>query len=179
MSDQTFRELLAPALADLAAVSPSNTEVALIPVSTPSKLAVAALAVEKPKLYKVTASGLLTSGATAVNWTITPRWGTSNAGVSLGASQAVAKTTGLTNVPWVLQAWALFRTVNNAAATQSVVVMGGTFESAGIARDIVFGGTTATVDTTTAQGFWFGIAASGADVSATFTPKLSLVELVN
>jgi hypothetical protein len=127
----------------------------------------------------VTLGGLVTTGATAVNWTITPRWGTANTGVTFGASQAVAKTVSLTAVPWMLQAWLQVRAVNDVTATQTTAVLHGTFESAGTARDMVFGGTTATIDTTAAAGFWFGIVASGADVSATFTPKLSLVETLN
>jgi hypothetical protein len=179
MSRQSFREPLAPALADLATVAPSTTEVALIPVSTVSRLSVAALTALPGQVWKVTAGGVVTTGATAVNWTITPRWGTSNAGVTLGASQAVAKTVSLTGVPWMLQAWMVFRTINDTAATSSTAVMTGTFESAGMARDVVFGGTTATIDTTATAGFWFGIVASALDTSATFTPKLVVVEPLN
>lgn len=179
MSRQGFRELLAPPLADLATVSPSTTEVALVPVSAASRLAVPALTALPGQMWKITLGGIVTTGATAVNWTITPRWGTSNAGVSLGPSQAVAKTVSLTGVPWLLQAWMQFRAINDVTATQSIAVMHGSLESAALARDIVFGGTTATIDTTSALGFWFGIVASGADVSATFTPKMSLVEPTN
>lgn len=179
MSRQGFEEIYRPPLADLANVAPSTTEVALVPVSAASKLAVPALQVEHSQAFEIYASGVVTTGATAVNWTITPRWGTSNAGTSLGASQAVAKTTGLTAVPWELRARAQFRLVNDVSATSSVLVLTGTFESAGASREIVFGGTTATVDTTAAAGFWLGIVASGADVSATFTPKIVQVAPLN
>jgi hypothetical protein len=178
MARQDYRALLArPPVADLATVSPSTTEVALVPVSTGSKLSIPANTFEPNQGVKIYAAGTVVTGATAINWTLTPRWGTSNAGVTLGASTAVAKTASVT-VPWVLQAFARFRTVRDDAATQSTLLLHGTFESAGAARDIVFGGTLGTVDTTSAQGFWFGIVASGADVSATFTPKDVWVETV-
>lgn len=179
MAQQTWRDILAaPPLANLANVSPSTTEVALVPVSAGSKLSIAGMTFRPGQIFKVTASGLVTTGATAVNWTITPRWGTSNAGTTLGASQAVAKTTGLTAVPWLLQFWLQFRTVNDTAATQSTVIGAGSFESAGTARDIVIGGTAATIDTASAGGLWLGIITSGADVSATFTPQIVLSEII-
>lgn len=178
MSRQGFREAYKPPLADLAAVSPSNTEVALIPVASATKLAIPAFAIEPGQAFEIYAAGTVVTGATAVNWTVTPRWGTSNAGVTLGASTAVAKTVSVT-VPWVLRALAQFRVVRDDAATQSTLMLTGTLESAALARDMVFGGTQGAIDTTTAQGFWFGIVASGADVSATFTPKQVLVEPIN
>lgn len=179
MAQQTWRDWLAATpLANLTAVSPSNTEVALIPVSAASKLSIPAMTFRPGQIFKVTASGIVTTGATAINWTITPRWGTTNAGTTLGASQAVAKTVSLTAVPWLLQFWLQVRTVNDTAATQSTVVGIGSFESAGTARDIVIGGTAATIDTSTAQGLWFGIVASGADVSATFTPQIVIPEVI-
>jgi hypothetical protein len=179
VSQQTYRDLLAaPPLANLANISPSNTEVALIPVSAGSKLAIAAMTLKPAQVLKVTAGGVVTTGATAINWTITPRWGTTNAGTTLGASQAVAKTASLTAVPWLLQFWLQVRTVNDTAATQTTVVGVGSFESAGTARDIVIGGTAATIDTASAAGLWFGIVASGADVSATFTPQIVIPETI-
>jgi hypothetical protein len=81
-------------------------------------------------------------------------------------------------VPWLLQFWLVFRAINDIASTSSVAIGGGSFESAGVTRDMVIGGTTATIDTTTAQGLWFGIVASGADVSATFFPQLVIVETI-
>jgi hypothetical protein len=179
MSRQYFRELLEPlALADFAPVTVTNTEATIAPVSATSGLAIPATAIRPGQAYKITAAGLITTSATAVNVTINPRWGTSAAGVLLGASTTVAKTASLTNVPFVVQLWAQFRTVNNVTATQSTVIAHGTFESAAVARDMVFGGTTATIDTTTAQGFWLGLLASGADTS-TITTKTVLVETLN
>jgi hypothetical protein len=179
MAQQTYRDMLVAApLANNANIAPSSTEVALIPVSALSGLSYAGVTFKPGQLLKVTASGVVTTGATAVNWTITPRWGTSNGGVSFGASAAVAKTTGLTAVPWLLQIWVHFRSINNVSATQSVAMAGGSFESAGTSRDIVFGGTSATIDTVSASGLWLGIVASGADVSATFTPQLVISEIL-
>jgi hypothetical protein len=178
MSRQGFREAYPPPLADLASVSPSTTEVALIPVSTVSRLAIPAFTALPGQVFSIKAGGSVTTGVTAVNWTITPRWGTSNAGVSLGSSQLVAKSTSVT-AGWFLQAYAQFRLVNDTAATQSTLVLHGTLQSGGLARDAVFGSTTATVDTTAAAGFWFGIVASGVDVSATFGVKFVLVEPIN
>lgn len=178
MSRQDWRGLFGrPPVVDLAGIAPSTTEVALVPVAVGSKLAAPANSFDVNQGVKIYAAGTVVTGATAVNWTVTPRWGTTNAGVILGASVAVAKTASVT-VPWVLQAWARWRVVRDDAATQSSLILHGTIESAGFARDIVFGGTVGTVDTTTAQGFWFGIVASGADVSATFTPKDVWVETV-
>lgn len=179
MAQQTYRDLLsAPPLANQANISPSNTEVALVPVSALSGLSFAGATFRPGQLLKVTVSGVVTTGATAVNWTITPRWGTANTGVTFGASAAVAKTTGLTAVPWLLQFWLHFRTINNVTATQSTAMAGGSFESAGAARDLVLGGTAATIDTVSASALWLGIVASGADVSATFTPQLVVTEIL-
>lgn len=178
MSRQAYRELLKPVWADLATAAPSTTEIALVPVTAATKLAVAANVIDVPQTWKITLAGTVVTGATAVNWTITPRWGTTNGGVTLGASTAVAKTASVT-VPWVLQWWGTFRVGRADAATQGTLIGHGTFESAGAARDIVFGGTQGTVDLTTGQGWWFGIVASGADVSATFTPKQALVEILD
>jgi hypothetical protein len=68
--------------------------------------------------------------------------------------------------------------VNDTAATQTTVVGAARSSRPAFARDIVIGGTAATIDTTTAQGLWFGIVASGADVSATFTPQIVIPETI-
>lgn len=172
---QTFSELVEPVLdRDLSAVSPAAaTETVLWTPNTTTlpHTAIPANTLRSGQTVKVRASGLMTVPATPGTVIITPRFGTSTAGVTLGASApAVAAVASLTNTPWVLQFDAIVRTTGSGAATTGVLVGGGTFESAGVARDIVFGGTTATIDTTAAGGIVFGITDSV--ISLSYTPKM-------
>lgn len=175
---QSFSEPLEPPmLADLAAVAPAAaTETVLW---TPSASAVPFTffpvgTITKPgQSVKLRAFGVMTVPATAGTCTVTPRYGVSTAGVTLGASSAVAAgTISQTNVPWILQAYGKYRSLGVAAT----MVFSGTLETNGIARDAVFGGIVATIDTTTAQGLVISLTMSVASYS--WTPRFIETEFV-
>lgn len=176
---QTFDELIEPPMqADYAAAAPgAATETVLWTPNTTTQPHTAAPAnyfTRVGQRWSIQAGGIMTVPATAGTTTITPRWGTSTAGVTLGASAAVAVGTGSqTNVPWVIQFFGSFR--GPMASASSTFVAVGTYESNGVPRDLVFGGTTATIDVTTAQGIVFGVTNSVGSYS--YTPKI-IVPLV-
>jgi hypothetical protein len=81
----------------------------------------------------------------------------------------------ITGVPWFLEFVMTFRTVNNGTATSSTAMLSGCFWGAGVAGTaasscvVPFGGTSAAVDTTTAQGIWIGWTLS---VAGSCTPEV-------
>lgn len=117
------------------------------------------------KSGRIRAGGIVTTPAAAGTILTTPRYGTTTGGVTLGPSVAVTGTNSQTNVPWLIQ-WFMFFRSFGATAT---MVGFGTLETGALARDSIFGGTTATVDTTAASGITFSQTDSVAAVS--WTPK--------
>jgi hypothetical protein len=113
------------------------------------------------KTYKLHLGGIYSTGASGT-LTLTPRYGTTTGGVTFGASVAQTVPVSLSGVPWYLEAFLTFRTVNNGTATSSTAMLSGCFWGAGVAGTaasscvVPFGGTSATVDTTTTQGLWIG-----------------------
>jgi hypothetical protein len=175
---QTFSELSEPPMiADYAAVAPgAATETVLWTpnASTQPHTALPANFLTRPgQAVKLRAGGIMTVPGTAGTTTFNPRWGTTTSGVALGASVAIAAgTISQTNIPWIIQFHGMLRGVGAAATFVGL----GTYESNGVARDGVFGGTTATSDTTTAQGIVFGVTMSVASYS--YTPKMIALEVV-
>jgi hypothetical protein len=122
------------------------------------------------QIWAVLATGVLTtpgSGATSI--TLTPRWGTSTGGTSLGASAASA-TVGAsqTAVPWVYVQLGTIRTASATASSSTIAANGVLLVPPGVlASPVVCGGTVITNgDTTTAQGWFLGVTLGG---SASFT----------
>jgi hypothetical protein len=159
VSRQGFEELLKPRSgANLAQIT-GTAEAALFPVSPFT--AIPAYSVEPGQVFRLFASGVMTTpGATPGTLTVTPRWGTTTGGVSLGPSAASgALTVSKTNVPWVLDATLEFRAVNHSGAGLSAAVLGGRFQCDQVGVPALnFGGLTPTnLDTTTAQGLFIGM----------------------
>jgi hypothetical protein len=104
------------------------------------------------KVYRLTAGGIYSTGASGT-LTITPRWGSSTSGTTLGASVAQTVPINLTNEAWFMQAIVTIRTV--ASGANSTVMLNGFFNGGGAAAtaasscDVMFGGTSGTVDLST------------------------------
>ena len=105
------------------------------------------------KVYRLTAGGILSTAASGT-LIITPRWGSTTGGTTLGASVTQTVPINLTAVPWFMTAICTVRTVG-APGANSTVMLNGLFQSAGTAAtagsgfDVVFGGTSGTVDLST------------------------------
>ena len=136
------------------------------------------------QIWKLTSFGIMTTaGASPGNLTITPRFGTSTSGTSLGASAATALNTSASNVPWVLEYWMVVRTIGNAGANSTVIGNGwfGTTVAAITAatgNQIHFGSTASvSVDTSVASGLFIGITMGSA--SDTMTAMSVMLESLN
>jgi hypothetical protein len=154
MSRQYFREILEPIMVANQTAITGTTEAAAFPVSPWTSLAANQL--RPGQTLKVTAFGIITTAASPGNLTITPRYGTTTSGTTLGASVASALTGSLTNVPWFLEFWFTCRTVG----TSGTAVGAGSFQSQA-QTSVTFGGTAATIDTTAASGIFIGVTMSG------------------
>ena len=127
------------------------------------------------QIWHLTAFGVVdTAGASPGNLTITPRYGTSTSGTSLGASAATAFTTSASNAPWRLSYDFVVRSIGNAGANSNVVGNGmfGTTVAAITAatgNTIYFGSTASVaVDTSIASGLFIGVTmGSASDVMTT------------
>ena len=178
MSRQYFMDTLVdPPIANLAAIV-ATTETALwnVPAFSP----IAPNDCRPGKIYKVTSGGIVTTGASGT-LTITPRFGTTVAGVTMGASIAQTVPVSLTNVPWELSYTMVCRTVG-LPGTNSTVIGTGTFSMAGTAAtagsgmNVNFGGTSATVDVSIATGVCIGWTLS---VAGSVTPQYVFIQSLN
>lgn len=179
MSRQYFQDLLAdPPIANLTAVV-ATVETILWNVSqfTP----IAPNDCRPGKIYKVTAGGIVTTGASGT-LTITPRFGlTVAAGITMGASIAQTVPVSLTNVPWELSFTAVCRTVGAPGANSTMIgtgtfSMAGTAATAGSGMNVNFGGTSATVDVSIATGVCIGWTLS---VAGSVTPQFAFLQSLN
>jgi hypothetical protein len=179
MSRQYFQDLLAdPPSANLTAITATvETGLWSVPIWTP----VNALDARAGKVYKVTAGGIMSTGASGT-LTITPRWGTTTGGLSLGASVAQTVPINLANVPWYLEFNLVFRAIGTAASTSTCVGSGffkgpGAAATAGNTLGLTMGGTiVTTADTTTAQGIFIGWTLS---VAGSVTPQYAFIQSLN
>src|SRR6185437_11484338 len=93
--------------------------------------------------------GVITTPASSQgNITITPRYGTSTSGTSLGASAATALVASVTNQPWNMEILLVVRSIGNAGANSNVVIAG------------EFNTTTAVIAAATSNTVCFGSSAS-------------------
>lgn len=112
------------------------------------------------KMYRLTAGGILSTAASGT-LIITPRFGTSTGGITFGASVTQTVPINLTNVAWFMSALMTIRTVG-ASGANSTAMLNGSFWSAGTAATagnafvLSFGGTSATIDVSTAAGLFIG-----------------------
>jgi hypothetical protein len=150
-----------------------TAEVAMFPVAQYSGFAANQL--RAGQIWHLTAFGVIdTPSSSQGNITITPRFGTTTGGTSLGASAATALAASATNAPWRLDYDLIVRTIGNAGAN-STVVGSGVFKCsvAGIAAStgntVVFGSTASvSVDTSVASGLFIGVTmGSASDVMTT------------
>jgi hypothetical protein len=182
VSRQYFEDVLVdPPLADLTAVTATaETGLWLPALYTP----VPAFGQNGPtagKIYRVTAGGILSTAGSGT-LTITPRYGLTTAGVTLGASVAQTVPINLTAVPWALEFTLVFRAIGVTASTSTCVGTGffasaGTAATAGSAFQLAFGGTTVTTaDTTINNGIFIGWTLS---VAGSVTPKYAFIQALN
>lgn len=178
MSRQYFMDTLAdPPLANLAAVT-ATVETILWNVSNYTPIA--ANDCRPGKIYRVSAGGIMSFAATGT-LTITPRFGlTVAAGITMGASVALATPGATTNQPWRLEMDVVCRTVG-APGVNSTVIGTGLFvtnglATAGTAVALAFGGTSATVDVSVATGICIGWTLT---VAGTVTPMYAVIQSLN
>jgi hypothetical protein len=133
------------------------------------------------KIYRLTASGLYSTGASGT-LTITPRWGTTTGGTTLGASVAQTVPINLTNEAWFMQAILVVRAVGAPGGANSTVMLGGMFQGSGAAGtagsscDVCFGGTAGSIDSGSAAGLFIGWTLS---VAGAVTPMNIVWQSIN
>lgn len=176
---QYFADLLAESpIANLTAVT-ATTETILWNVSNYSPIA--ANDCRPGKIYRLSAGGIVTTGASGT-LIITPRFGlTVAAGITMGASGAQTVAISLTNVAWVLHMNVVCRTVGAPGVNSTVMgtgdfQMSGTLATAGSGMGVVFGGTSATVDVSIATGICIGWTLS---VAGSVTPQYCFLQSLN
>lgn len=179
MSRQYFEDLLCdPPIANLTAVT-ATSETALWDPRLYS--AINANDAKPGKIYKVTAGGIMSFAATGT-LVITPRWGlTVGAGITMGASVVALTTPGATTAhPWLLEFYAVCRTVGAPGANSTVMGTGvfhtGIPSAGSLPATQTFGGTSATVDVSIATGICIGWTLS---VAGTVTPQYAFIQSLN
>jgi hypothetical protein len=157
------------------------TTAANISLFTPIQTGFSPTGPQVGKILHFVYGGIVTTGASGT-LTLTPRYGTTTAGVTLGASGAQTVPVSLTNVPWIIEFWLVCRALSSAASSSTFVgtgyfAMSGTLATAGSGCVIPIGGTTATTcDTTIANGLCMGWTLS---VAGSVTPKIAMVRAIN
>ena len=178
MSRQYFMDtLVEPPLANLSAIV-ATTETALWNVASFSPIA--ANDCRPGKIYKVSAGGIVSTGASGT-LTITPRFGTLVSDTTMGASIAQTVPVSLTNVPWELTYTMVCRTVGAPGANSTVIgtgtfSMAGTAATAGSGMNVNFGGTSATVDVSVTKGVCIGWTLN---VAGSVTPQYVFIQSLN
>lgn len=166
-----FRQMMdgAISLADQTAVT-GTSETGLWPAA--QYTGIAANTVRAGQVWYCTAFGVATTAASSQgNLTLTPRWGTSTSGTSLGASSATAQVASASNAPWKLEYMFVARAVGNAG-TNSNMVGNGIFSTttaviaASTGNQVCFGSTAnVAVDLSIAAGLFMGITLGSASDS--------------
>lgn len=179
MSRQYFADTLCePPIANLTAVV-ATVETILWNVSNYSPIA--ANDARPGKIYKLSAGGIVTTGASGT-LIVTPRVGlTVAAGITLGASGAQTVPVSLTNVPWELSFTMICRTVGAPGVNSTFIgtgtfSMSGTLATAGSGMNVNFGGTSATADASIATGICIGWTLS---VAGSVTPQYAFIQSYN
>jgi hypothetical protein len=176
-SRQYFNEVIAPVMTSDASAITGTSEALMWPASPWSP--VAANTLQVGQALRIMAGGVMTTPASSPGtMTLTPRFGTSTSGTSLGASVASPTLiTSLTNVPWSLYAVFVCRTIG---ATGTGVISGH-FECQSVGPapggSLNFGGPSTTIDTTAAAGLVFG--ATMGSASDSLTTRYVVVEALN
>jgi hypothetical protein len=186
MSRQYFQDTVAePPLTDATAIV-ATTETLLwdnlvAAAAWPANVStIPAFDLRPGKIYKVTAGGVYTSGASGT-LVITPRFGlTQAAGITLGANLADNVPVSLTGVPWHMEFNLVCRTVGKAGLFSTVIgtgfFLGSNTGTVGTALGFAIGGTLATVDASLAQALVFGWTLS---IAGSVTPKYVNMQTLN
>jgi hypothetical protein len=166
-----FRQMMdgAIALADQTAVT-GTSEAGLWPAA--QYTAFAANTLRAGQVWYATAFGVGTTAASSQgNITLTPRYGTTTGGTSLGASAATALAASASNAPWKLEYMFVVRTVGLAGANSNLVG-NGVFSpavaiiAAATGTQVMFGSTASVAcDLSIAAGLFMGITLGSASDS--------------
>jgi hypothetical protein len=172
MSRQYFRDLPIEPLpvANSAVILTSAADTLIF--AQVSQITIPAGDIRPGKCWKMTAGGVLTTGASGT-WTITPRFGQIIGSPSMGASAAITSTVSGTAIPWMLEFWCICRTLGLTGANSTFTGVGKfaaqSSTTVGAAWQILFGNTVASVD---AFGISAGIQMSiNASIAGAITPN--------
>lgn len=178
MARQYFAGLTAePPIANLTAIT-GTTETGLwLPASYSP---IAANEAVPGKVWRVSAGGIMSFAATGT-LTLTPRFGLTTSGITMGASVVPLTTPGATTAnAWWMQFTCVCRTVGAPGANSSVIGTGmwcSGFPAAGsLPATCMLGGTSAAVDVSIATGLFIGWTLS---VAGTVTPQWVTMEALN
>ena len=127
------------------------------------------------KIYSVRAGGIMSTSSSASTLILIPQYGLIG-GASIGASQTQTVPTSLSNVAWYLQFDLVFRTIGAASVSTCIgtglFVCAGASGTAGSAFVLPFGGTSATVDSTSNLGITISKTLS---VAGSFTTEFAYI----
>lgn len=128
---------------------------------------IAKAAMREGACFELFASGRGTTGATPGTWTLTPRFGTSTGGVTLGASAAITLTASITGFQWLITGRYTIRDLGDANNSLSIIgsltlqLRHSAATAGAIDATHVFGFTAVTTgDPTADQGLFIGSTAS-------------------
>jgi hypothetical protein len=160
MSRQYFGDVLTEPIGSAYTTITATTETVLIPTAfTP----INAMEPRAGKVYELTVGGTVTTGASGT-LIVTPRFGTTVGGVSIGPSLAQTVVPSITTAPFILRYWLTIRSIGLTGANSTVVGYGywqslGAIATASSETDVTFGtvGAAVSVDTSIAQALWMGV----------------------
>jgi hypothetical protein len=182
MSRQYFDDLPnEPLMVANTIVSFLTAELALLPAV---QVAIPPGDIRPGKVWRLTAGGIWTPSA-ATTMIITPRWGTTTAGPTLGASITQTISVGAAGASWYLQGTLMCRAMGVPGSANNTFHCQGIFNGAGLTtissnNTIAFGGTQTTagdITTAGAQGFFIGCTFSV--TGATMTPQIVCLQSLN
>src|SRR5215831_16752312 len=159
MSRQYFDDTLnEPINADFTTIT-ATTETVLIPTAyTP----INAMEPRAGKVYELVVGGTVTTG-TAGTLIITPRYGTTISGVSIGASPTQNYVASITTAPFYFRYLLTFRSIGLPGANSTCYgtgnwISGGATGTAASQTSVTLGATaTASVDVSVASALWMGV----------------------
>lgn len=171
---------LTPPIANQTAITANGAETQMYAVATFAQIK--SFLPQTASVFELYAGGILSTAAAATTLTITPRYGTTTGGVTLGASGAVTLPSSMTNVSWNLAAILTVRAAGNGANSTMVLngtlVTQGAIATAGSAGVVAFGGTVATTaNVTVDSGIFIGVTWGVA--GCTMTPQQVFLRQVN
>jgi|SRR5215475_253278 len=160
MSRQYFGDVITEPLGTVFTTITATTETVLIPtIVTP----IPAGTMRAGQVYELTVGGTCTTG-TAGTLTITPRFGTTISGTSLGASGAQNYVPSITTAPFLLRCFLVCVATGQAGANSSVRCHGnwssaGAVATAASETAVTFGtvGAAISVDISVASALWIGV----------------------